>query len=339
MQIHLSPVEDFEALGRVWRELESEVAGHGFFQSWSWVGCLAAERYPDPVLLRAEQGGKVQGLALFNRRHGRLCLTESGDALLDAPFIEHNAPLASPAIGTALLRAAWGARGVGRLILGGVAPETMAAAGGAAWRKQLREAPYADLVALRAAGQGPLGLCSANTRQQIRRSDRSYATRGPLTITCLTDALAGFEAMLPLHACSWAARGKPGAFASAWMRRFHRALITEAGPRGEVELLHIAAGGCDVGYLYNFRHQGRVHAYQSGFDHAGAGRHEKPGLTSHALAIGRALAAGDSVYDFLAGADRYKLSLSHASQPLWWVELVRPWSWRGMARRARDAWR
>ncbi len=336
MQIHLSPVQDFAALGRMWRALEPEVAGHGFFQSWSWVGCLAAERYPDPVLLRAEQEGRLLGLALFNRRGGRLCLAESGDATLDAPFIEHNAPLAPPGIGAALLRAALDQ---GRLVLSGVAEGSMAGAGGIAWRAQPREAPFADLTALRAAGQGPLGLCSANARQQIRRSDRSYAARGALSITCLADPLAGFAAMLPLHQASWEARGKPGAFATDWMRRFHHALITEAAGRGEVELLRIAAGESDIGYLYNFRHQGRVHAYQSGFDQAGAGRHEKPGLTSHSLAIGRAMAAGDSIYDFLAGADRYKLSLSQGSQTLWWVELVRPWTWRGMARRARNAWR
>jgi CelD/BcsL family acetyltransferase involved in cellulose biosynthesis len=336
VQIHLSPVEDFQALGRMWRQLEPEVAGHGFFQSWSWVGCLAEARYPDPVLLRAEQDGRLLGLALFNRRGDRLYLAESGNAGLDAPFIEHNAPLAPPAIGAALLRAAWGLRGVRRLVLSGVAAE---APFGTAWRAQRREAPFADLNALRAAGGGALSLCSANARQQIRRSDRSYAARGPLTLTCLADPLAGFAAMLPLHERSWAARGKPGAFASEWMRRFHGALIRTAQPRGEVELLRIDAGDHEIGYLYNFRHGGRVHAYQSGFDLAGAQRHEKPGLTSHSLAIGRALAAGDSVYDFLAGADRYKLSLSQGSQDLWWVELVRPWSWRGVAARLRAGWR
>lgn len=339
MQIHLTPVEDFEALGRMWRQLEPAVAGHGFFQSWSWVGCLAAERYPDPVLLRAEEAGTLLGLALFNRRGDRLWLAESGDAGRDAPFIEHNAPLAPPGIGAAMLRAAWGLRGVQRLVLGGVTPDLIAAPGGTAWRSQLRAAPFADLAALRTAGQGALGLCSANTRQQIRRSDRSYASRGPLAITALPDPLSGFEAMLPLHEKTWAARGKPGAFASAWMRRFHRTLIATAQPRGEAELLRIAAGDADVGYLYNFRHQGCVHAYQSGFDHAGAQRHEKPGLTSHSLAIGRALAAGDRIYDFMAGADRYKLSLSQGSLPLWWVELVRPWSLAGMVARGRDALR
>lgn len=336
VRVNITTVDDFEALGREWRAVEAEVPGHGFFQSWSWIGCLAEERYSAPVLLRAEAGGRTLGLALFNLRQGRLSLAESGDGELDAPFIEHNGPLATPEAAIALLRAAWDVAGARRLRLSGVHPASLAAAGGITLRVQERLAPFVDLGALRAAGAAHLAMCSANTRQQVRRSDRCYAARGGLRLECAADAaqaLDYFEAMLPLHTRSWEARGKPGAFATAFLQRFHRRLIATAAPRGEVEMLRIAAGGGDVGYLYNFRHGGRVCAYQSGLDHAGAGRHGKPGLTSHALAIERALAAGDAIYDFLAGADRYKLSLATGTAPLLWAELVRPWSLAGIALR------
>jgi CelD/BcsL family acetyltransferase involved in cellulose biosynthesis len=79
-----------------------------------------------------------------------------------------------------------------------------------------------------------------------------------------------------------------------------------------------------VGYLYNFRRSGRVSAYQSGFTYAAETAQEKPGLCLHALAIERALTVGDAVYDFLAGDDRYKLSLANAQTQLVWVELARP---------------
>jgi len=336
VRVHITNVGDLEALGRAWRALEAEVPAHGFFQSWSWVGCLAEERYPAPVLLRAEEAGRTVGLALFNLRRGRLSLAENGDAGLDAPFIEHNAPLAPPAVAAALLRAAWDVGGMQRLRLSGVHPHTLAAAGGVALRVQERVAPFVDLAALRGAGTAHLGQCSANTRQQIRRSDRGYAAMGGLRLECAAaaeQALAHFDAMLPLHARTWEARGKPGAFATPFLQRFHRHLIATAAPRGEVQMLRIAAGVTDIGYLYNFRHAGRVYAYQSGLDHAGAGRHGKPGLTSHALAIERAVAAGDAVYDFLGGGDRYKLSLSTGATPLLWAELARPWSLAGLAMR------
>jgi CelD/BcsL family acetyltransferase involved in cellulose biosynthesis len=336
VRIHITPVESFAALGLQWRALEAALPRPGFFQSWSWVGCLAEERYADAVLLRAEDGGETLGLALFNQRRGRLCLAEAGEAGLDAPFIEHNAPLCADAgVAAALLRAAWDVRGARRLVLSGVAPALLEAAGGIAWRRQERPAPYVDLDALRASGADYLATRSANTRQQVRRSDRRY---GELTLSAAADvmeALHFFDAMLPLHARTWHARGVPGAFDSDFMRRFHRTLITSAMPRGEVEMLRLQAASGDVGYLYNFRLNGRVHAYQSGLDHAGAGPHGKPGLSLHARAISRALAAGDSVYDFMAGADRYKRSLASDTVPLLWAELVRPWSLLGLAARLR----
>jgi len=104
-------------------------------------------------------------------------------------------------------------------------------------------------------------------------------------------------------------------------------------PQGGVELLRIAAGARVLGYLYHFRRDGRVLAYQSGFDYAGAGPHEKPGLTCHALSIARALAMGERVYDMLAGAERYKQSLvprnADATSMLHWVEMGTLRSWVG----------
>lgn len=341
MQIHVSPVKDFAALGAIWRALEAELEGVGFFQSWSWVGCLAEERYSDAVLLRAEEAGRTVGLALFNRRRGGLCLAESGDPGLDAPFIEHNAPLGTEASSAALLQAAWQVSGTRRLVLSGVAPNIVTAAGGTIWRMQERPAPFLDLVALRNSGGDHLAACSANTRQQIRRSSRFYAAQGPLRLRAAAgagEALSFFDALLALHDRRWQARGKPGAFSTPFLQRFHHALIRDAAPRGEIEMLRVSAGDADLGYLYNFRLNGRVHAYQSGLDHEGADRNGKPGLTCHGLAIQRALSAGDAVYDFMGGADRYKLSLANDTAPLVWAELVRPWSLPGMAARLRRAW-
>jgi CelD/BcsL family acetyltransferase involved in cellulose biosynthesis len=140
---------------------------------------------------------------------------------------------------------------------------------------------------------------------------------------------------------SWSRRGKPGAFADPAIRRFHRSLIATGLPRGEVDLLRIAAGGADVGFLYNFRWQGRVHAYQSGFYYPDNPQ-QKPGLTCHALAIEAYRAEGMRCYDFLAGDDRYKTSLAPDLVRLHWLELAHPGSLRGLALRGaalRESWR
>lgn len=309
-----------------------------FFQSWTWIGCMAQQRYPDPVLLRARVEGRVKAMALFGRTRGRLCLAESGQAALDAPFIEHNAPLltadAGPEVLAALLRATWKVPGMRRLVLSGVPPQVAAATGGITWRTQERQAPMVDLDAVRASGGDWMATLSASTRYQLRRSARFLAVDGPLLperAKGATEASDWFDDLVALHGSTWRARGQPGAFATPFMLQFHRTLLARAAERGELELLRVKTGAKVIGYLYNFRMRGRIYAYQSGLDYAGVGTHGKPGLTCHAIAVERALAAGDRSYDSLAGPDRYKRSLANASMGLLWVEAVRPWSARAIA--------
>lgn len=320
---------DLAALAADWRALEAAADAPSFFQGWSWIGCLAAERYRDPVVVRAARAGRLVGIAIFGSRGDRLHLAESGDPVRDAPFIEHNAPLlvadAGPGCAAAILAAAARDRGAGRLVLSGVAPSLAEVPDLVALRTQDRAAPYLDLQAVRRAGGEVLAVCSANTRHQIRRSFRAYAERGEVALAraaTVTEALAWFDALVELHQRSWQARGQRGAFADPFMLRFHRALIEGAMPRGEIDLLRMTAGGEANGYLYNLRLRGWVHAYQSGFDYGNAPPHGKPGMTCHVLAAQRAANAGDGVYDFLAGDDRYKRSLANASRTLRWVELA-----------------
>src|SRR5258705_244784 len=137
LRITLSVPEDLAGLGARWRTLEAAADG-SFFQSWSWVGCLAAARFSTPVLLAAEV------------------------------------------------------------------------------RRAMRRHEAAGKLALRPA-----------------------ATVG--------EALGFLDELERLHQAGWVRRGRPGAFAVPFFGRFHRALITEAWPRGEVELLHIVSGSETLG--------------------------------------------------------------------------------------------
>ncbi|EHL96343.1 hypothetical protein HMPREF9946_04811 [Acetobacteraceae bacterium AT-5844] len=340
VQVHFVPVRDIAEIESEWRALEARVPTLSFFQSWVWVGCLAAERFPHPVMLRAEREGQTVGLALFNRYRRRLHLTSSGIAALDAPFVEYNAPLAmGPDISAALLRAAWKARGIGKLVLDGSDAATVAGAGGVPWRMQRRIAPRVVLGAIRAAGLDYIGSRSGNTRYQLRRSLRAYERRGVVTLERAArpaEALDWLSAMIALHEARWQAQGSPGAFASDYLLRFHRTLVVRALAEDMLDMNRVRAGGDTLGYLYNFRLRGHVYAYQSGFS-ASMG-HEKPGLTCHALAIQHALTAGDEVYDFLGGNDRYKRSLANAENSLLWAELVPALSPAGIAARLGAMW-
>jgi len=322
--VEVARAVEFASLGEEWRALEALAPEASFFQTWDWVGCCAEERFPHPLLLRAEAGGRCVGLALFNRRWTRLLLTETGEGDRDSPFVEWNAPLlaADAPAGTAeaMWRAAWRAAGWRRLVLSGVSPVVAAQAGGRALREERRVAPYVDLAAVRATGRGWRAGLSANTRYQIGRAERLYRERGPVDLAQAKPAevLAWFGELVALHEASWQRRGKPGAYATAFQRRFHEQLMTRTSG-GALQLWRVLVAGQAVGFLCNLRRGGRVLAYQSGLAEPADAR-EKPGLVAHAWAIERALADGDFAYDFLAGAQRYKTSLANAGAELVWTE-------------------
>lgn len=348
VELRLSPPPDWPALAQAWRALEAQAAC-SFFQSWSWAGCRAAARFPAPLLLEARAGGELLALGLFNRRRGRLgpalWLNASGDPALDVVHVEYNglllAPAAPPTLPAEALRLALSR---GALVLPGIdgAHRTAAARAGAVIRDTAHPSParWIDLAAVRAHPDGHLGLLSPNTRQQLRRSLRAYATPQIQRAETLDQARTWLAALAVLHQQTWTARGKPGAFAQPGFSAFHDELLATAWPRGEIDLLRIAAGGEVLGYLYNFVWRGRVANYQSGFNYAAAvATPRKPGLTSHHLATMHYAAAGQTAYDLLAGDARYKSSLAQRTTELHWIEALPRWSLAGIAYRARAALR
>jgi CelD/BcsL family acetyltransferase involved in cellulose biosynthesis len=332
--------------------LETRAAG-SFFQGWSWTGCRFAERFPDAWLFSAQIDGRDVALGLFNRHTAPLArhtlrLGESGQRSLDSIYVEHNGLLLAAELAgwqaaflTDALRFLLQHAGVDRLILPGVdtAHRDAARASGAALRIASAETSrYLDLIALPPGEDGFFASRSANTRAQLRRALRAYAQRGTLRLRRAdseAEAQAMFDALGVLHQASWTARGKPGAFANPDFVAFHRDLIARGFARDEIDLLCVRAGGEVVGYLYNFRHADRVLSYQSGFDYAAASGPMKPGLAVHALAIAHYRQAGLRHYDFLAGEDRYKASLSNAATELVWLDLAPRWSPRGLLTRLR----
>lgn len=307
------------------------------FLSWAWVGCLAAERFPDPLLAEIHDGGALIGRALLNRRRTRLgrhlFLHESGDPGHDATFIEHNGLLAAPGRApealAALLRALRGP--ATRVRLSGVddAALKVARTAGVLDRLQTRTAPFARLD----PATPFLDTLSRNTRAQLRRSNRSYARAGPLRTeraATVPQALDWLDRLTALHRITWSARGINSGFLTPPVQRFHHELVHRGVPGHTVDLLRVTAGNRTVGYLLNLHAAGRVGAYQSGFDYADTAPHEKPGLTSHAAAAEQARLAGAHEYDFLAGDARYKRSLAGERRHMHWFGWQSTWSAPGL---------
>lgn len=330
MEIAFAPVQDPDALGRQWRVLEDE-SDASFFQGWTWTGTLFPERFPAPFVLSARQGSRIVALALFNKAGNALHLGESGDAIRDAIYIEHNGFLVArgqlPGLRDRLIDhlrrnavAIKALTGTTRIRLSGIDAPTLYAATRAGiihGATRVEPAWFADL------SLGFMQRRSANTRRMISQSFRYYEPFGPLTLTraeTVAEAYHYLSELIPLHQAQWIARGKPGVFANPFLGRFHRALIEAGIPRHEIDLIRVSTPGKPIGVLYNFRHKGRVLAYQSGFHHDDPDRRQRPGIVAHVAAIEHRIAAGDRSYDFLAGDAPYKRSLSDSYRVMAWCQ-------------------
>ena len=182
-----------------------------------------------------------------------------------------------------------------------------------------------DLAAIRAAGRRHLDCLSANTRQQIRRSMRLYEKRGQLDIARARDvpeAMSFLDGLKDLHQGYWTSRGEPGAFSYSFFEHFQKRLIQKCLSHGTVEILKVSAGADVIGYVYNLVYRRHVYAYQTGFRYESDPR-LKPGLVSHCL-IDRHLDDGSDVYDFMAGAARYKANLGEPGPDMIYLLAERP---------------
>ena len=185
---------------------------------------------------------------------------------------------------------------------------------------------YVNLRQLRQSGTSYENSLSSNSREQLRRSLKRYATVGEVRVEVaaeLSRAEKLFDEMCAMHQSRWQKKGETGAFGPGRRLEFHRALIRHAFAKGGIQLVRVTAGEETVGILYNFVKSGKVYFFQSGFNYSGD-KHLKPGLVTHVLAVTYCLNAGFTEYDFLAGDAQYKRSLAKDCRQMEWVVFARP---------------
>lgn len=349
LQVSLGPIASLEALGGLWLDLERRSVC-SFFQTWAWVGCWL-RHLPSglaPQVLSVSIGSQVVGLGVLVFRHetrhrilvaDTFHLNQTGDPHIDTLALEYNGLLIDRRIAKSSAEScclrwlvenedSWDEWHLDGLEL----------ATSEAWVRAAREfdllnrvrakkrCDYVDLMVVRQSEGGYLGSLSRNTRYQIRRAMRLYDSSGPLSIVAArepTEAAQFLDDLRELHQASWCRRGHRGAFADGFFDRFHRDLVEAQFNSGMIQLLGIWAGTRIVGYLYNFVKDGRVYAYQSGFNYDDDPRF-KPGLVSHCLAIQHYASQGAKIYDFMAGNSRYKRNLGTDFVEMIWLTLQRP---------------
>jgi CelD/BcsL family acetyltransferase involved in cellulose biosynthesis len=347
-------------LGLLWRDLESR-ADPTFFLSWDWIGAWLAELDPLPPVLIGEADGALVLLgALMPRRRvegglvrvNGLSLHTTGERAKDVIAIEYNGFLVDRAwVGRAEAKAvAWllgpakvaGRRRAELHIVAACAEdqEKLVPPGMLLQVPSRKPSWRVDLAAVRAAGGDYPATLGANTRQQIRRAMRLYEQSGKLVATRAEDArtgLAFLKGLAELHQRQWEARGEPGGFAFPFFERFQCRLVETGVPSGTVEMLRVTCGDEPIGYLFNLVYRGHVMAFVSGFRFADDAR-LKPGLVCHALAIARHAREGAAIYDFLAGAARYKENLGEPGPDFVYLLVQRPTAMTRAEHRLRRVW-
>lgn len=337
IEVSLRPLPDRSMLAAWWRELESQ-ADCTLFTSWTWIGPWL-HLLPDPGaarLLVAMRGTERVGLGIVVEGETRLLkafrvrawrLHTAGVRELDDLAIEYNDVLAlrdgADEIRGAMLR--WLALDApqGVLVVRGASGPVRALAeqppAACVARHEPRTAYRVSLRETRSAEGGYLRLVSGNVRSQIRRSVKAYnSAHGELRVESATDtaqALDFLDRLCTLHQRRFSQRGLESAFVGQVPQEYHRRLIEEGFPRGEVQMLRLLAGQAEIGYLYNFVHRGTVSYYQSGLDFELVEKHGRPGLVGHLMAIEHNAKLGHDWYDLLAGDYRYKASLATDLQP------------------------
>ena len=339
IRVTLSDLGDLSTLETVWKALEKH-AQPSVFQSWSWVNCWLKTPGVSPQLLKVRRREEIIGLALIQASETsrffnapKVYLQETGNPEIDALYIEYNNILTAPenleTVTKACLSFLTSSKDLGgNFRFSGVS---------AFFFEQLRTMPenfrtdqegpsyFVDLENLRRRQQPYFDVLSRNTRQKLNRARRQVEKVAPIELTraeTTEEALAYLESLETLHQTVWRARGHPGAFQNTFFQSFHRRYIETSFNDGTIDLLRIHAGERTLGYLLNFVHSGVVYQYQSGIDYTE--EHQHPGYLAHAAAIQYYLDTGLKVYNFMAGDNQQKSSLSTDREPLYWITLRRP---------------
>ena len=349
ISVEEKPLSALQEPGDAWQALLA-TAAPSFFQSEAWQSTWLKERPGDgaaPLALLLRRGGRLVGAGIFApsrqcrhrliRTRG-LHLGEWGRPDFDALTIEYNGLLSAPDDRAEVARALAGwfrsaQHKWDELYLPGLCEADAGAMTAAAedaglniWTIDDKHYDYVDLAAVREADDGFDATLSRNSRYQIRRSAKAAGGGDALEFSLAASTEEGldyFARLKALHQASWQQRGRPGAFANPVFESFHRRLIGDWFAAGVIQLCRLGGPAGEIGYLYNFCHEGYVYGYQSGFNYALGGK-VKPGLTTHYYAIKHSLDAGMRVYDFMAGAGQHKASLGTHRGRMRWLVLQRP---------------
>lgn len=139
------------------------------------------------------------------------------------------------------------------------------------------------------------------------------------------DLNANLQTLFALHQMRWTGQGEPGAFSSSARRDFYLRMAQSFLKRGWLEFWLLTLDDETVAAQFCFRFGNTVYLLQEGFHPRYAA--EKIGYALRAHVLQEMIRTGATRYDFLGGADAYKMK--YASRQGMYLTLRFARSWRG----------
>jgi len=350
--------EEMGKLEAAWRSLQAAGGVAHPMYSWEWMETWweTFGRGRSLAAFVERSDGEAVAIAPFARRGARLNrlftfrrmeLLGTGEDERDEVFSEYVDMPARP--------------GTPHEALGGLANEVLMLGGQDGWDDvvlhrvrpgsavcEAFEAPAAEMglaVSRLPSGKCPYVALPATLREyesQLTRSRRATIRRGIRVLEEMgpvrfqkaeteAEALSALDRLSELHQARWAAKGKPGVFASPRFVEFHRRFIRRTFALGWAELWTLRVGERPIACLYNVRYQRKISQYQSGVSPIETTA-VSPGILANYLAIKDAIEAGAEEYDFMLGEQPYKVSLSNAVRELVTLRISRRCAKEGLRR-------
>jgi len=312
--------EALRALAPDWRRLYEEASRRNPFLSYAWNEACRAHLCPRAELfvVTVRSGAKLVGLAPLKRERqcGFRVLRFIGDTRSD-----YQGFLTSPnhagmdsviAEALASQHRHWDLAVLRQLADGWTRVHCIPPS--YAFGARTIEADAAPYLSMPADWKELLASGPASIRRG-QRAARKFEREGG-SIVCLRGAHAveGIEEAAEVEQASWKATRGTRRFASGGPLELLEKALTALGPRGEAEMWVARVDGKPAAFLLNFLTPDQVWYYQGAYDEAY--RKLYPGMVLHYRCIERAFQEGRRVYDFLSGAEAYKLNWTTHSRPL-----------------------
>lgn len=345
ISVELDNIKDLDNLKIEWSELEKN-SDCSFFLTWQWIGVwlTTINTCNNLGILRIKDGQYLIGLCIVGKQQrfiknivpvNSFLVNQFGSQVFDAPTIEHNNLLIKKGFEKKVFESIFdyiqsANFKADTLVINNINNFTKNliyyTPNSALFHQSDSTADYFTNLSNFSTDNDFLQSRSRSLRYEFNRAKRIYEDLyGEMTFTMAStenEALEFFENMLHLNCEYWLKKTGQAVFQDQFMLEFHKNLIKGSFDSGYIQVSKVAAGNYVLGYLYNFRHNDWIYAYQSGFNYDNDNR-LKPGIISHIMAIGYAIDTGGLRYDFLAGDHQYKKRLATNEDTMHSIELAK----------------